>query len=263
MPYIFALSAAFGAGCIAAAFWIPRRSVHRHFARGFARHDDDDMSDTHASSLGMLVKNRSLMVLAVALAAFNIGNSAMLPLYSLAASASHWADPSHITAANIIISQIVMLIAAAYASRLIRRFGFWPLILATLFTLPLRAVTAAFVAPSWGIVPVQVFDGIGAGLQSVAVPALVVHLLHGSGRVNLGQGAVQGVEAAGACVSPVLGGWIAQHYGYPAAFLALGSLAVVSVSIWLLYGQQLRGTYDSRRDELVKLEDLDSSSLFP
>jgi MFS family permease len=263
MPYIFALSAAFGVACIVTAFWIPRNAVHGHFARGFARHDDADMSDVHAHSMGTLVTNRPLMVLAVALAAFNLGNSAMLPLYSLAASASHWADPSHITAANIVISQVVMLIAAAYASRLVRRFGFWTIILATLATLPVRAVMAAFVAPSWGIFPVQIFDGLGAGLQSVAVPALVVHLLHGSGRVNLGQGAVQGVEAAGACVSPLLGGWIAQRYGYPPAFLALGSLSVISFAIWIIFGQRIRSTCDTRKDELGKLDDLDSSALLP
>ncbi|KMZ13685.1 MFS transporter [Candidatus Burkholderia humilis] len=192
MPYIFALSAAFGAACAASTFWIPVKSLHRHFARGFAKQDGDDMTETRADSLRVLVKNRSLLVLAAPLAAFNIGNSAMLPLYSLAVAASHTADPSHVTATNIIISQIVMLIAAACASRLISHFGFWHIIVVTLATLPLRAVTAAFVAPSWGIVPVQVFDGIGAGLQSVAVPALVVHLLHGSGRVNLGQGACRG-----------------------------------------------------------------------
>ncbi|SAK58236.1 major facilitator transporter [Caballeronia fortuita] len=265
MPYIFALSAAFGAGCILAALWIPPRSVHRHFARGIAKEDSDDTDDSNdvrADAMRVLLRNHSLLVLAAALAAFNLGNSAMLPLYSLAVASTHTADPSHVTAANIVISQIVMLIAAACASRAIRRWGFWRIILVTLATLPLRAMTAAWIAPSWGIVPVQMLDGVGAGLQSVAVPALVVHLLHGSGRVNLGQGAVQGVEAAGACMSPILGGWIAHHYGYPAAFLALGSLSVVSLAIWIGYGQRVRGSFDTRRDELGKLADVDSSTLF-
>ncbi|MDR5788471.1 MULTISPECIES: MFS transporter [Caballeronia] len=263
MPYIFGLSAAFGAGCIFAALWIPPRSVHRHFARGIAKDDNDDPSDTRADAIQVLLRNRSLLVLAAALAAFNLGNSAMLPLYSLAVASAHTADPSHVTAANIVISQIVMLVAAAYASRLIRRWGFWWIILVTLATLPLRAMTAAWIAPSWGIVPVQVLDGIGAGLQTVAVPALVVHLLHGSGRVNLGQGAVLGVQAAGACLSPMLGGWIAHHYGYPAAFITLGSLSVVAFAIWIGFGQRVRDACDTRREELGKLADLDSSTLLP
>lgn len=263
IPYIFALTAAFGAGCILAALWIPPGSVHRHFARGIAKEDNDNPSDIHADAMRVLLRSRPLLVLAGALAAFNLGNSAMLPLYSLAVASAHPADPSHVTAANIVISQVVMLIAAAYASRAIRRWGFWWIIFITLATLPLRAVTAAWIAPSWGIVPVQVFDGIGAGLQTVAVPALVVHLLHGSGRVNLGQGAVLGVQAAGACFSPMLGGWLAHLYGYPAAFMALGSLSIVSLAIWVGYGRQVRDACDSRRDELGKLADVDSSTLLP
>ncbi|WP_082862338.1 MFS transporter [Caballeronia hypogeia] len=263
IPYVFALSAAFGVGCVIAALWIPARSVHRHFARGLAKQDDDEASEIRADSVHVLLRNRPLLVLAAALAAFNLGNSAMLPLYSLAVAATHTADPSHVTAANIVISQVVMLVVAACASRAIRRWGFWWIILVTLATLPLRAVTAAFVAPPSGIVPVQVFDGLGAGLQSVAVPALVVHLLHGSGRVNLGQGAVQGVQAAGACFSPMLGGWLAHLYGYPVAFLALGSLSTLAFVIWIGYGRQVRGACDTRRDELTKLADLDSSTLLP
>ncbi|MDR5755171.1 MULTISPECIES: hypothetical protein [unclassified Caballeronia] len=126
----------------------------------------------------------------------------MLPLYSLAVASMRAAAPSRVTAANIVIAQLVMFAVAACASRAsraIRRWGFWWIILATLATR--RAITAAWVTPSWGIVPVQVFDCLGAGLQSVALPALVVHLLHGSGRVSLGKGAVDGVAAAGACVS--------------------------------------------------------------
>lgn len=263
MPWIFALSAGFGAACIATAFWIPGRSVHRHFARGLARHDDDDASDIQAQGFSVLWRNRPLLVLAAALALFNLGNSAMLPLYSLAVASAHVADPSRVTAANIVISQVVMLAAAACASRLTRRWGFWWILLVTLATLPLRAMTAAWMPPLWGLLPVQVFDGIGAGLQSVAVPSLIVHLLHGTGRVNLGQGAVQGVEAGGACLSPLLGGWLAHRYGYPVAFLVLGSFSLAAFAIWIAFSRDVRGTCDTRRDELVELNDIDSSTLLP
>ncbi|MDR5801121.1 MFS transporter [Caballeronia sp. LZ001] len=260
--YVFALSAAFGVGCMLTAFLIPARSVHRHHARGIARDDNDDNAPVQTDSASILVRNRPLLLLAIALAAFNLGNSAMLPLYSLAVASTHKAGASQITAANIVIAQVVMLLAAAFASRLTRRFGFWWIILVTLLTLPLRAVTAAWLEPPWGILPVQILDGIGAGLQSVAVPALVVHLLHGSGRVNLGQGAVQGVQAAGACLSPLIGGWLAHLFGYPVAFMLLGSVSVASFAIWIGYGGQIRQACDERGEELSKLADVDSSPLF-
>ncbi|MEC5404661.1 MFS transporter [Paraburkholderia sp. MPAMCS5] len=260
--WVFMLGAAFGVACIVSVLLIPARAVHRNYARGLAHEDDKDRSQVRADSRRVLLRSRPLLLLAIVLAAFSLGNSVMLPLYSMAEAAAHHGSASQITAANIIISQIVMLIAAVYASRLIRRWGFWWVILVTLVTLPLRAVTAAWLTATWGIVPVQIFDGLGSGLQSVAIPAMVVHLLHGSGRVNLGQGAVKSVEAAGGCLSPLLGGWLASRFGYPIAFMALGSLAFISLAVWIAQGATIRRACDTRRDELDKMTDIDASALF-
>jgi MFS family permease len=260
--WVFALAAVFGLACVVSVLLIPARAVHRHYARGLVHEDDTDRSQVRAESVRAVIRCRPLVLLAIALAAFSLGNSAMLPLYSLAQAAAHHRSASGITAANIIISQVVMLTAAVYASRVIRRWGFWWVILVTLVTLPLRGLTAAWLTAVWGIVPVQIFDGLGSGLQSVAIPALVVHLLHGTGRVNLGQGAVKSVEAAGGCLSPLLGGWLASRFGYPAAFVALGSLAAVSLAVWVTQGATIRRICDTRRDELEKMSDLDTSALF-
>lgn len=261
--YVFGLAAVFGVACIVSALLIPARAVHRHYARGLAHDDDKDRSQVRADSMRVLLRNRPLLVLAMVLAIFSLGNSAMLPLYSLALAAAHRNDASAITAANIVVSQIVMLIAAAYASRAIRRWGHWWIILATLIMLPLRALAAAWLTTPLGILPVQVFDGLGSGLQSVAVPALVVHLLHGSGRVNLGQGAVQSIEAAGGSLSPLLGGWLARQFGFPVAFVALGSLAAISLAVWIMQGSLIRRACDTRVGELEKMPDIDASALFP
>jgi MFS family permease len=89
---------------------------------------------------------------------------------------------------------------------------------------------------------VQTLDGIGAGLQSVAVPGLVVRTLHGTGRVNIGQGALMTIQGIGAALSPAIGGWIAQELGYPLAFLCLGGFALASLALWLGFGSVLRPT---------------------
>ena len=85
----------------------------------------------------------------------------------------------------------------------------------------------------WGVYPVQMLDGIGAGLQSVAVPALVARILNGTGRVNVGQGAVMTMQGIGASLSPAIGGWIAQEIGYSAVFTILGGFALGSVALWV------------------------------
>ena len=81
----------------------------------------------------------------------------------------------------------------------------------------------------------QFLDGVGAGLQSVAVPSLVARILNGTGRINTRQGAVMTAQGIGASLSPAVGGWLAQELGYSTAFLILGSVAIGSVLLWLLF----------------------------
>ncbi|MEK6298818.1 MAG: MFS transporter, partial [Paraburkholderia tropica] len=107
---------------------------------------------------------------------------------------------------------------------------------------------AAMFINAWGVWPVQVLDGIGAGLQSVAVPALVVRLLQGTGRVNVGQGVVMAVQGLGAALSPALGGVLAQHFGYASAFLVLGAVSTGSLALWLLFRTKLKHACGVRRD---------------
>ncbi|MEK6293746.1 MAG: MFS transporter, partial [Paraburkholderia tropica] len=193
-----------------------------------------------ASGFRVLLTCRPLLLLALSLAIFHLGNAAMLPLYGLAVVSAHQGDPNAVTAATIVIAQLVMLVAACFANRLIQRIGYWGVILITFLALPVRGVVAAMLIAAWGVWPVQALDGIGAGLQSVAVPALVVRLLQGTGRVNVGQGVVMTLQGMGAALSPALGGMLAQHFGYATAFLALGAVSTGSLALWLLCGSTLK-----------------------
>ena len=65
------------------------------------------------------------------------------------------------------------------------------------------------------------------------MPGLVARILNGTGRVNVGQGAVMTVQGLGAALSPAIGGWIAQEIGYSAMFLILGSFALGSIALWV------------------------------
>jgi carbon starvation protein CstA len=48
------------------------------------------------------------------------------------------------------------------------------------------------------------------------------------------------VQAAGAALSPALGGILAHRFGYPAAFIALGAVSTGSLVLWLSFGATLR-----------------------
>jgi MFS family permease len=69
--------------------------------------------------------------------------------------------------------------------------------------------------------------------------------LGASGRVNVGQGTLMTVQGLGASLSPALGGFIAQHFGYRLTFLMLGSFAVGSFVLWTLFTPVLKSVCQS------------------
>ena len=234
---VFLLAAAFGVLSIISVMMIPRDRIDHRAARGL---EEDIDNDGKASSFAVLLDCKPLLVLAAALALFHLGNAAMLPLYGIAVVAAKQIDAASFVAVTIVVAQTVMIGASIVAMRMAERSGYWLVLLISFVALPMRGLIAAGFIDEWGVYPVQMLDGIGAGLQSVAVPGLVARILSGTGRVNVGQGAVMTVQGIGAALSPALGGWIAETLGFGAMFLILGSFAVGSIALWVFYAGLLR-----------------------
>jgi len=234
---VFWLAVLFGVLSIASVLMIPADAI-----------DDDEARGLHPTvgeggkvgGIAVLLECKPLLILAAALACFHLGNGAMLPLYGLAVVSNKQGDPAGFVAITIVVAQGTMILASLIAMRLAEKQGYWLVLLVSFIALPIRGVIAAHVMNKWGVYPVQILDGIGAGLQSVAVPGLVARILDGTGRVNVGQGAVMTVQGIGASLSPAIGGWIAEEIGYGAMFLILGSFALGSVALWLGFASLLR-----------------------
>jgi len=234
---VFWLAAAFGVLSIISVLMIPADAIDDNAARGLENNDD---MQGHVSGFRVLLESKPLLILSTALLFFHLGNAAMLPLYGLAVVADKQADPASFVAMTIVIAQGVMILTSLAAMRMAEKEGYWLVLLVSFIALPIRGVIAAWLLNKWGVYPVQILDGIGAGLQSVAVPGLVARILDGTGRVNAGQGAVMTVQGIGASLSPAIGGWIAQELGYGPMFMILGSFAAVSVGLWLTFGAILK-----------------------
>jgi MFS family permease len=241
---VLALAAAFGVLSIISVLMIPSDAIDDDEARGLDSGKDDGAG---VGGLTVLLESKPLLILAAALALFHLGNGAMLPLYGLAVVSAKQADPAGFVAITIVVAQGVMILVSLIAMRLAEKQGYWMVLLISFIALPIRGVIAALVMNKWGVYPVQILDGVGAGLQSVAVPGLVARILQGSGRVNVGQGAVMTIQGLGASLSPLIGGWIAQEIGYSAMFLILGSFALGSIALWLGFASILRPAC-ARRD---------------
>ncbi|SEG53585.1 Predicted arabinose efflux permease, MFS family [Bosea lathyri] len=237
LGYIFGLQAVFwfmaamGAFAIVSTLAIPAAAIDHDAARGGGENADGTVPDR---SWRALLTSVPLIILATVLLLFHLGNGAMLPLLGQAMVARGDGDPSSATALTVVVAQLTMIPMAFLASRLAQTKGYWLVFVLALVALPLRGLIAASVTGFWVLVPVQMLDGVGAGLLGVAVPGLVAHILRGTGRFNVGLGAVMTMQGIGASLSPTLGGWVAQSFGYGASFLALGAVAVLALLLWLL-----------------------------
>src|SRR5258705_6840936 len=206
---VFILAAGFGALSIISTLIIPRKAIDDHVARG----SSDDSSREPASAWRVLLECKPLLVLAAALALFHLGNAAMLPLYGLAVVSGQEGNGAGFVALTIVVAQAVMIVASIAAMRMAEKEGYWLVLLISFIALPVRGVVAASVIKYWGAVAGQALGGIVAGLESVAAPGLVARILNGTGRVNVGQGAVMTVQGVGAALSPAIGGRLGQELG--------------------------------------------------
>jgi MFS family permease len=234
---VFWVAAAFGVLSIVSVLMIPASSIDNDAARGLRA---DDGQDGHASGLRALLECRPLLLLAACLALFHLGNGAMLPLFGLAVVAAKQGNPASLVALTIVVAQGVMVLASLAALRMAEKRGYWLVMLISFAALPIRGLVAAHLMTWYGVFPVQILDGVGAGLQSVAVPGLVARLLNGTGRVNVGLGAVMTMQGLGASLSPAIGGWIAQALGYGPMLMILGSFALVSIALWVGFAALLK-----------------------
>lgn len=248
MTAVFALAALFGVLSIISVLMIPRAAIDDNAARGLKGAGKDDK----VSGYRVLVECKPLLVLAAALACFHLGNGAMLPLYGVAVVAGGQGNPASFVAITIVVAQAVMIVASIVAMRMAEKKGYWLVLLISFLALPIRGLLAGHLLDYWGVYPVQMLDGVGAGLQSVAVPGLVARILNGTGRVNVGQGAVMTVQGLGASLSPAIGGWIAQAIGYSAMFMILGSFALGSVALWVGFASILKPACAQKPDQDIE-----------
>jgi MFS family permease len=229
---VFALMAAMAVASLIALAAIPASAINHETARGAVG---------EPVPLRALLASRPLLLLAGTVLLFHLANAAMLPLLGQAMVARGTAgDPSAYTAATIIIAQGAMIPMALLAAWMAGRRGYRLVFILALIALPLRGALAGLVPHPAILLPVQLLDGVGAGLLGVAVPGLAARLLQGTGRINAGLGLVLTAQGLGAAFSALLGGSLAQAFGYHAAFWALGGVAVAALLLWLAGGRILR-----------------------
>lgn len=221
-------------GAVVAALMIDPATIDHKVARGLA-HDDGAPGP---SGLSVLVSTPGLIVLAGVMLVFHFGNAPISRLVAQQFSVE-LGTPFRTTALITGVAQLTMIGAAIAAPFLIRRFGLATVFVVALCALPLRGAIAGSIADFWMVYPVQILDGLGAGLIGIATPIAAERILSGSGRFNVGLAAVMTVQGIGASGSNVVAGWLVEKEGFWLAYWVHGGVAVLALIAFLLWRSQV------------------------
>ncbi len=225
---VFALMGLWTLLSIVSVLLIRQNQIDYNQSRGLA------ISEKSPKSIKYLLTNKGLVILAVTVVFFHLANAAMLPLLSQSMVANGSIDrPGWYTAMTVIIAQITMIPMALYAAHISEKKGYSAIFIIALVALPIRGLLAGLIPHPAIVIPVQILDGIAAGLMGVAVPGIVARILNGTGRFNTGFAMVLTLQGVGAALSSSIAGVIAKFFDYDIAFLVLSSLAIVGLLIWL------------------------------
>jgi MFS family permease len=176
-----------------------------------------------------LLKQRDLLIFLGAVVLFHFGNAAMLPMAGQVLALTHPGADAATLSACIIVAQLVMVGVAWTVGRAVNSgFGRKSIFLVALAVLPVRGVLFSFTANPYGIIAIQVLDGVAAGIFGVIAVLIASDLMRGTGRFNLAQGLVALAVGVGAGLSQLTSGFVVQWYDYSAGFLYLAAIAVIA-----------------------------------
>ena len=227
---VFWVLAAMAALSVVAALRIPGNAIDHDVARGM----DHKPGDAHPlpSGLAVLFRDRRLLIFAGAMTAFHLANAAMLPLVGQVLALRNKEVGTALMATCIVAAQIVMVPTAYLAGAKADSLGRKPIFLVGFVFLTVRGFLYTLSDNAYWLVGVQVLDGVGAGIFGALFPLVVQDLTHGSGRFNVSLGALTAMWGAGAAASNIIAGGIVVAAGYDAAFISLGIIAAVGMTLY-------------------------------
>jgi len=176
-----------------------------------------------------LASNRPLLALAACLFLFQFANASMLPLASERLAMEHQHESEIITAALVVVPQVVTAIIALFIARKADAWGRKPLLLLAFAALLARAALFAVAFSPWYLVAVQLLGGVTAAVIGILTPLIVADATARSGRYNFALGSVSMIAGVGATVSTTAIGFLAQEFGFSLGFAALALVAALGL----------------------------------
>ena len=178
-------------------------------------------------------RNRHLQIFILCLVLFQIADAPLALLATGRLAYEHARVPVLITAAAVVIPQLIAALLAVWVAARAEDWGRKPLLVLGLAAVSLRAMLLALTASPWALLIFQSLDGVSAAVIGVMLPLVIADLTRGTGRYNLAQGVAGTAMGLGAAASVSTTGYAVQHFGYLAGFLGLTGAALLGVGILL------------------------------
>lgn len=131
-----------------------------------------------------------------------------------------------------------MAITLQFSGRLADSIGRRPLIAAGLATSGAFTGALGLASSFWPLIAISVFAGIGAGLMSPAMQAVLADVIGNDRSGGKVLSTFQMTQDAGQILAPILIGWIAQVAGFTAAFAVCGIFCAAALVAWLVFGTE-------------------------
>ena len=195
-----------------------------------ARGGEDKADGGKPVAFRNLLRRRDLRIFLASVVLFHFGNAAMLPMAGQVLALEHPGEDTLALSACIIAAQLVMVgVAWLVGHASARGIGRKTIFLVALGVLPVRGMLFSFTTSSYGVVAIQLLDGVAAGIFGVVSVLIASDLMRGTGRFNLAQGLTALAVGIGAGLSNLVAGYIVQWFGYPVGFLSLAAIAVCAL----------------------------------
>jgi MFS family permease len=235
--WIFYLVCGFAVASAAIVTLINPKEIDHARARG----SDDHGHDAPPVPFRALLGRRDLPIFLGSVVLFHFGNAAMLPMAGQVMARRHPGEDTIALSACIIVAQFVMMGVAWLVGRASARgFGRKPIFLVAYATLPVRGLLFSFTSSPYGVVAIQVLDGVAAGIFGVISVLIASDLMRGTGRFNLAQGLTALSVGIGATLSNATAGYVVQWFGYSAGFLYLAAIAGCALAFFALLMPETR-----------------------
>lgn len=173
--------------------------------------------------------DRRLLVFAACVMLFHLSNAAMLPIVANEVTRSTGARANLVIAACVVLPQAIVAGLSPLVGRTAGSWGRRPLLLLGFAALPVRGVLLSIDANPVYVVLVQALDGVSAAVFGVLLPLVAADLTRGTRHFNLCMGLLGLAVGAGATLSTLAAGLVADRFGNGPALLALSGVGAAAV----------------------------------